>query len=129
MDAAEKSLLVKILETFTTEKTQTKQAEPPLYLREPKEYADKLRKRSQSLEDIASFKKGDIIVWKDGMKNKRLPEYGQPAIVIKKLDPPIKEEDDPTFMEELDITIGFMSEDDEFFVFNYDSKRFKICSI
>ena len=35
-----------------------------------KELADKMRDKHQ-------FKAGDVVRWKDGLKNRRFPEYGE----------------------------------------------------
>lgn len=124
MDEAEKSLLLKMISGMsakdTTEKTSASE-----FLKEPLEYVEKLKKRKKALEEKNAFKVGDVIVWKDGLKNKRLPQYAQPAIVLEIFDTPIVDEDDATATEEIDIQIGFISPDDEFLAFNYDSRRFK----
>ena len=65
---------------------------------------------------------GNIIIWKDGMKNKRLPEYAQPCIVMRINNPPVYDTDIHEF---LNIVLGFIT-DGDFLTFSYDSKRFKI---
>lgn len=124
MEQAERTLLIKLLDSFaTTEKVETP-PETPSYLSEPTEYIAKLNKRKSLLGEKSDFQVGDIIVWKDGLKNKRFPQYGEPCIIIHKYPEPIKEID-ASYTEELDIQVGLISSDDEFLCFNYDSKRFK----
>lgn len=74
------------------------------------------------------FKVGEIIEWKSGLKNRRYPTYGQPAIVVEVIeDPLINTCDDsgsPYFQEPLDILIGFII-NNEFLFYHADKKRFK----
>jgi len=127
MDAAEKSLLIKLIEglTITDKVEEKKQIEALEYIKAPNEYVEKLENRRTSIKDRKHLKEGNIIIWKEGLKNKRLPNYDQPAIVLKRIDPPNINKDD-SFSEELDIQIGFITDDDEFLVFNYDSSRFQL---
>ena len=93
---------------------------------------ERLTHLCNELQSKAYFATGDIVVWKDGLKNKNYPEYGQPAIVLERLDTPIVNSVDDTgstyFNERLDIALGLISrdEDDAFLVFYYDSRRFKL---
>lgn len=93
---------------------------------------ERLTHLCNELQNKAYFATGDIVVWKDGLKNKNYPEYGQPAIVLERLDTPIVNSIDDTgstyFNERLDIALGLISrdEDDAFLVFYYDSRRFKL---
>jgi hypothetical protein len=126
MDAAEKSLLLKILEGFTTsEKIEDKDEKTIFFLKDQGSYIEKLKARFTSFGEKKSFSVGNIIVWKDGLKNKNWPLYGQPAIVTRKRDTMI-DEDDPESYEDLDIQAGFVTEEGDFFIFNYDSSRFKM---
>jgi hypothetical protein len=74
------------------------------------------------------FESEDLVVWKDNLKNRRHPKYGQPAIVVKILDEPIQTSDETSssayFRENLDVQLGIFTEDREFVVFYYDSCRF-----
>jgi len=125
MDAAEKTLLYKVLEGLSTsEKTESTKSEDSFFLKEPAEYLEKLKKRSKDISESININVGDILIWKDGLKNKRYPSYGQPAIVLSKIEPPLID-DDVTYNERLNIQLGFITENDEFFAFNYDGNRFK----
>lgn len=88
----------------------------------------RLRAIYHLFQDKEEFTPGDFVVWKDGLKNRRLPNYGQKGIVIQCLDEPIfdgnKESGSPYYREPLDIVVGFFDEDDDFMIFYYDSRRF-----
>jgi len=123
MDAAEKSLFIKFLDSISlSEKAEKKEVDS--YVSEPTEHIERLKKRANSLSNVSDLEVGEIVIWKDGLKNKRYPNYGQPAIVLNKIDPPLVD-DDVSFNEILNIRLGFIVEDDEFFTFNYDGNRFK----
>lgn len=75
------------------------------------------------------FEVGQIVKWKKDLKNRRLPQKNQPAIVVRVLDEPIVSTDDesssPYFLEKLDIILGVISNDGTFLTFYYDSSRFE----
>ena len=77
-----------------------------------------------------SFKPGDVIELKPFLRNKRLPDYGQPIIVTEVLDCPIQGTNTKTdpgsahFAESLDIRCGVLDEDGDLLFFYYDSRRF-----
>ena len=41
------------------------------------------------------FKVGDLVVWKKGLKHKKVPAYNRPAVVVKILENPIIDEQAP----------------------------------
>ena len=126
MDAAEKNLFLKLLDTFSTSATSVNdKKETELYLSEPYVYFENLHKRADLLKKKSFFSIGDIVVWKDGLKNKRYPNYNQPSIILTIFNPALEDKDDVSFTETVDIQLGFINENDEFFAFNYDSNRFK----
>jgi hypothetical protein len=71
---------------------------------------------------------GMLAVWKMGLKNRRFPVYGEPAIVMEVLDAPTSEEQDesglPYFREPLDLLLGMLREG-IFFVYHFDRRRFE----
>lgn len=89
----------------------------------------RLRDLRERLMKPTDFSEGDIVVWKEGLKNRRMPNYGQRAIVISRLDEPVfdnnGESGSPYFREPLDLVIGFFDADDDFILFYYDSRRFQ----
>lgn len=92
-----------------------------------KETALKLKKCFKSFKIENNFKEGQLVSWKKGLKNRKYPEYDEPAIVIKALDTPIysdtSESGSPYFQEPLDIILGVIVNGD-FENFYYDKRRF-----
>ncbi|MBD2385346.1 hypothetical protein [Cylindrospermum sp. FACHB-282] len=75
------------------------------------------------------FQVGQLVKWKQNLKNRKLPYKNQPAIVVEILAEPIinsqEESGSPYFRETLDIILGILVDDDTFLTFYYDSKRFE----
>ncbi|QTA80646.1 Uncharacterized protein dnl_29570 [Desulfonema limicola] len=74
------------------------------------------------------FKEGQVVKWKKGLKNKRLPNEEQPAIVVEILKEPIYSEFNsgtPYFREPLDLALGFIGGHNDFIIFHYDKRRFE----
>ncbi|EEN5587712.1 hypothetical protein FWP04_08960 [Salmonella enterica subsp. enterica serovar Mountpleasant] len=73
------------------------------------------------------FKYGDIVAWKDGMKNRRFPDYEERCIISEVLDTPIYCQDDTGsqyYMEPQDVkVVVFM--DGEFLEYMFDSRRLR----
>src|ERR1022692_655558 len=90
----------------------------------------KLIRAFESMLKKNSFKPNQLVRWKEGLKNKALPEYNQPAIVWEILpkarfdSPKAHGAGSPYFNEPLDIVLGVMDED-EFVLLHYDSRRFE----
>ena len=76
-------------------------------------------------KEIETFEPGDELVWKEGMKNRRIPEYDESIIFIqnKKVENTNKETGDAYFTENLDCELG-TTIDDEFVIYAFDSRRF-----
>lgn len=76
-----------------------------------------------------SLSTGDVVSWKPGMRNRTLPNYRQPAIVIEKLQYPIFDESQNAgsqyFHEPLDLRVGFLDDNNQFVIYFYDSRRFE----
>jgi len=87
-----------------------------------------LNERMRSLLAPECFQPGDLVQWKTGLKNKRLPKQDQLGVVVEMLPVPITDEDKGAsgsyFMEPLDMKLGLIDEDGDFVVFHYDSRRF-----
>jgi hypothetical protein len=87
-----------------------------------------LRKVYQKLLEPNEFKVGELVKWKDGLKNKKRPYPNQPAIVVQLLEKPdqVNEEaGSPYYREPLDIILGLFDDDDEFLMYYYDKRRFE----
>jgi hypothetical protein len=76
-----------------------------------------------------TFAPGDLVRWKPGLRNKELPEYSLPAVVMDVLEDPVTDDfhgpNTPYFRERLDIALGVIDPDDDLVVFHYDSARFE----
>ena len=76
-----------------------------------------------------SLQPGMLAQWKPGMKNRATPDYGAPMVVVEVLEPPIIDSKFDSgsvyFRERLDLVLGFVDEDDEFYSFHYNSRRFE----
>lgn len=87
----------------------------------------RLKELAESYNTENNFKVGDAVKWKDGLKNRRRPRYKELLIVVKVLDDPIYEEErsslSPYFREKLDIILGLIDDDDDFYTLYYDSNR------
>lgn len=87
-----------------------------------------LQERMTALTTCECFQPGDLVQWKTGLKNKRLPKADQLGVVVETLPSPITDGDKGSsgsyFLEPLDIKIGLIDEDGDFVIFHYDSRRF-----
>lgn len=75
-----------------------------------------------------TFSAGQLVRWKHGLRNKRLPLDNQPAVVVELLKEPVVNQEvgpgSPYFREPLDIVLGVLDEDGDFLLFHHDSRRF-----
>lgn len=100
----------------------------------PEKYDDthiaNLRDCCQKLLTLNTFKVGDLVTWKTGLKNRKYPKKYQPAIVVAVLDTSITNIEDnsgsPYFREPLDVVLGVLSEEGVFNTYYYDKRRFKL---
>ncbi|MDQ2752970.1 MAG: hypothetical protein M3R72_08105 [Bacteroidota bacterium] len=128
MDSNDKDILTKVIRILA-EKEEEKSPlssesksdiKPAIYV------IEQLQKRKSLLSQKETFSEGDIVMWKDGLKNKRFPDYKQLCIITKLIEPVIIDKEDSTFIEFLDIEIGFITESDDFICYNNDSSRFQL---
>ena len=93
------------------------------------EYIAQLKSVCKSFIKKESLEVGQIVKWKEHLKNRKLPHKNQPAIVIAILYQPVistdKEAGTPYFLETLDIILGILVENGTFLTFYYDSRRFE----
>lgn len=91
-------------------------------------------KLAASLQQLSSgvekfLRPGMLAQWKPGMKNRSTPDYGSPMVVVEVLEHPIVDTKFDSgsvyFRERLDLVLGLVDEDDEFYSFHYDSRRFE----
>lgn len=89
----------------------------------------RLRALLNSLLEPDTFRVGDIVVWRNGLKNRTYPDYGTPAIVVEVLSPPLIDAIDDSgsayFRESLNLRLGVIDERGDFLTFVYDGRRFE----
>jgi hypothetical protein len=89
----------------------------------------KLKEVSDRLDQFHAFGRGRFVKWKSGLKNRKFPDYGEPAIVTAVLPSPVFDPSEvssasPYFQEPLSIIIGTYR-DDDFLEFRVDGRRFE----
>lgn len=95
--------------------------------------APTLLARCRSLQEHHVFAPGDLVTWKPGLKNRRLPRYGHPAVVVEVLDSPVidgeQESGSTYFRESLDLILGLLCETGpargELLTWHFDGRRFQ----
>jgi hypothetical protein len=89
----------------------------------------KLQSAYDGLFQTHTFQPRQLVKWKKGLKNKKLPKEGQPAIVLEVLTAPLdqveRDSGSPYFREPLDIVLGVIDEDEDFMIFHFDKRRFE----
>ena len=100
------------------------------------EHAARITEFASSMDEASTFKKGQLIRWKAGLKNRILPAYNEPVIVRDVLAEPLYDSCEtarctgsPFFGEPLTLVIGLIDPDSDFAVLRYDGRRFEPCSI
>ncbi len=94
------------------------------------EYTEKLKSLHKEISKPNTFKAGDLVIWKKGLKNRARPAENEPCIVIEVLDTPIfdteKESGTPYFHEPLNLSVGLLADDGDFLIFYFDQRRFEL---
>ena len=82
----------------------------------------------RSLEQERDYAEGDIVTWKPRLRNKRFPEYGQPAYVVEILSSPVFDAESdftsPYYREPLDTRLALLDDEGDLSVFIFDGRRF-----
>jgi hypothetical protein len=91
--------------------------------------AAELRGLAQRLDHFHQFRKGQLVKWKPGLKNRRFPADGEPAIVrdvliVPVFDPAETSASSQFFAEPLTLVIAIML-DAEFSEYRVDGRRFE----
>jgi len=91
-----------------------------------------VRAAYDALNQVHAFKPGDLVMWKEGLRNKLSPLRGEPAIVLEVLESPLYDVNAPAdssaFLEPLDISLGVIKYEGDtgsLIVFHFDSRRFQ----
>ncbi len=96
--------------------------------------ANGLHERFVSMNHAHAFVAGDLVTWKAGLKNRRLPKYGEPAVILEVLDAPVfdteKDSGNAYFREPLSVVLGvFLDEGPhrgDFITWHFDARRFQL---
>jgi hypothetical protein len=93
------------------------------------EHGRALQELAKRLDKNVKHKRGHLVRWKPGLKNRERPAYGEPAIVRSVIDPPLFDPSavsagSPYFQEPLSLVVGIQF-DGEFSEFRVDGRRFK----
>ncbi len=90
---------------------------------------DALKSRFQQFNQCEVLRPGMVVTWKLGLRNKRFPRYGQPAIVVQVLAEPILDEVENAghtyWREPLDVVLGMLDPEGDMLTWHYDSRRFR----
>lgn len=79
--------------------------------------------------DPTQFRPGDLVRWQPGMKYVKWPQYGEAAVVVECLEPPVvdDEQDSGTayFRSPLTLILGLQRKDG-FHCWHFDGRRFEL---
>lgn len=72
---------------------------------------------------------GDVITWKDGLRNKRFPQYGEVAVVSRVMEEPVFDSVENGgsiyFREPLDVVVAIIDSDGDLVELHLDSRRLR----
>ncbi len=94
----------------------------------PHERVRELKERLAKYNEKHEHQPGHLVQWKPGLKNRRIPEYDEPVIVVD-LHPGLidtgKDSGSGYFNEAINLRIARLWEDDDFIFFHVDGARFE----
>jgi hypothetical protein len=97
--------------------------------RSPDTDPEDLRRAYDSYKQKHEFEPGQLVKWKPGLRNKQLPQYGLPAIVLEVPAEAVintaEPTDSPYFREPLNLVLGVIDVEGDLAVFHYDAQRFE----
>ena len=82
-----------------------------------------LKKSYEAYISNESLSAGDVVSWKAGMRNRTLPNYSQPAIVIEKLQ--YQNVVSQYLLEPHYLRVCFLDYNYQLVIYFYDSRRFE----
>jgi hypothetical protein len=90
----------------------------------------RLKECAARLSKINHFTNGQLVQWKEGLKNKATPAYGQPVIVVDVLKKPVfdfgENSDGSQYINEpLTLVAGIIAENGDFLCYHFDGRRFE----
>ena len=91
------------------------------------EYASELRDAFALFSRSEDFAPGQLVQWKPGLRNRAMPTYGAPAVVIDYLDDlQVTDSEGHRLTEARDIHLGVLDGDGDFMTYTYNSARFTL---
>lgn len=90
---------------------------------------EELKEIAARYSNKTEFKIGDVVRWKDGLRDRRYPAYGEPAIVMGLHPGEIDDERStgtPYYGAPIDLSVGVIDRDGEFGIYRAESQRFEI---
>lgn len=93
----------------------------------PVDYGQKVK---LFLTEEPQIEPGDLVKWKDGLKNRKYPPENTPVCVIDVLSSPIIKDDSdsgsPYFREPLDLILAVQDNNGDLMFYYYDKRRFQV---
>lgn len=91
---------------------------------------ERIKQLQDRMNEKNHFKAGDLVRWKEGLRNRRFPDYGTPTLVAEVKPEPIFENLDdsgaPNFGEPLDLVLVNLDSDGDLVHYHFDSRRFEL---
>jgi hypothetical protein len=89
-----------------------------------------LQQKVDSLLTTSSIKAGDVVRWKKGLKNRKLPKENVCCVVIDVLENPIiqdtRDAGTPYYREPLDLVLAMLDDNSDLILLHYDQRRFEV---
>lgn len=90
---------------------------------------EQLREALRLYQREYQFAVGDLVKWKPGMRDRKLPQADEPAIVVRRLEQPVVDQTasagSPYFNIAYDLVLGVFDADNDFLTFHFNSERFE----
>lgn len=90
---------------------------------------EQLKKLYTKYNEEHIFRPGDVVKWKSGLKDRKLPLDGEPAIVLNVSENPVFDSQNDAgshyFREPYDIRLGVVGANGAFVIYHCNSKRFE----
>jgi hypothetical protein len=97
--------------------------------RDPVVEVELLQRLRAEYDERHQFEPGDVVELKPGLKWTHRPAYGQPCVVVERINPPLVCNEgstgSPHFGTTLDVRLGVRDADGDFVVYPYDSRRLR----
>lgn len=96
------------------------------------EQGRRLAELADAMDTPHTFRKGQFVTWKAGLKNRASPAYNEVAVIREVLAAPVFDACDqascagsPYFGEPLTLVLAILDPEGDFLEFRYDGRRFE----